>query len=586
MDGNAQNTILTAGSVANSGVNASGIEDMETFNPSLSGLGGERKNIKLFPGQFLDNRYRIDVEIGNGGYATVYRGRHMALDRDVAIKVMKLTDNTDETYAERFIREAKIAGKLNHKNSVSIYDYGVIPESGQPYIVMELLSGHDLYDEIYTISPIGPKRAFRLFRPVLDALADGHKLGIVHKDLKPENLFINNPDTPSECMKVVDFGVAGIEDNRFSRLTMNGEVTGTPRFLAPEYILSQTISPAIDVYQMALIISESITGRPSVLGNPVVAMSSHCKGEIKMAEFLMKGKLRPVFMKAIALDPKERYQNCAEFAEALDSVKDEFDREVLINRNVGLVSMFDDSIHEINTVTAPDEADNASYIPERTSQVISEHSAPAIKRSEVPTQTLSVDANRSLTILLIVIIFLVLLILGLIVFQLHKGETREVVNAPIEAPIPETWDFSIITSVDSVSVTAVESGKELCITPCRISLDDTQLPVIARFHKEGYYDQTLVISSGDYESTKGFYRVGMKVSNAPSIQFVSGQTFDAWLTAETLADSIETNDSESQKPVKIKKTKPAESDKPANSNTSSGGFRNDSRVGSKLIIGY
>ena len=583
MNGNAQNTILNAGSAANSGVNASGIETLETLDSSSTWLGGGHHNIKLIPGQFLDNRYRIDVEIGNGGYATVYRARHTALDRDVAIKVMKLTDNTDETYAERFIREAKIAAKLNHKNSVSIYDYGVIPESRQPYIVMELLSGHDLYDEIYTISPIGPKRAFKLFRPVLDALADGHKLGIVHKDLKPENLFINNPDTPTECMKVVDFGVAGIEDNKFSRLTMNGEVTGTPRFLAPEYILSQTISPAIDVYQMALIISESITGRPSVLGNPVVAMSSHCKGEIKMAEFLMKGKLRPIFMKAIALNPEDRYQNCAEFAEALDSVKDEFDREVLINRNVGLVSMFDDSIHEINSVTAPNEADNSSFIPERTSQVISEHSAPVIKRTEIPTQTFSSDANRGLTILFIVIIFLVLFILGLIVSQFsNNGDSEGIAEIPVVQPMAKKWRFSVGTSVDGVSITDVDAQKELCTTPCRLAFVDGDLPKNVRFHKDGYYDQTITITSDDYESTKGFTYVAMKQVNAPFIQKASEQIYDLWLVAETLAESNETEDNEPPKPVKIKKTKPADTDVHSNSS----GFRNDSRVGSKLSIGY
>lgn len=580
MDSEPQNTVLTAGTAHNSENHTSGIDEMDQLNPSLDGLDADHRNIKLTPGQFLDNRYRIDVEVGTGGYATIYRARHMALDRDVAIKVMKLTDNTDETYAERFIREAKIAAKLNHKNSVSIYDYGMIPDSRQPYIVMELLSGHDLYDEIYTIGPIGPKRAFKLFRPVLDALADGHKLGIVHKDLKPENLFINHPNTSSECMKVVDFGVARIEDSQLSRLTMNGEVTGTPRFLAPEYILSQTVSPAIDVYQMALIISESITGRPSVLGNPVVAMSCHCKGEIKMAEFLMRGKLRPVFLKAIAIDPKERYQNCAEFAEALDSVKDEFDRDVLINRNVGLVSMFEDSIEHLNTASLSDTSENAEFIPERTAQVISEHSAPSVKLSEAPTQSISAAANYGLTILFIAIIFLVLLILGLIVFLLNRNDTKNIADAPVVEPSHNEWIFSLGSSVEGVSVTDAETGKELCITPCRISLFNEDLPKITRFHKKGYYDQSIIITSQDYESTKGFYNLTMKVSNAPSIQVASKQTFDAWRIAGSLADRDEAEEKKPSRTVKVKNPKSSDAENNPN------GFRNDSRVGSKLIIGY
>ncbi len=525
-------------------------------------------NLKLDPGYLIDNRYRIDGEIGIGGYAIVYKARHLPLDRDVAIKVMKLCEETDASFAERFIREAKIAAKLNHKNSVTIYDYGVIPESGQPYIVMELLSGHDLYDEIYTISPIGPKRAYKLFRPVIDALADGHRLGIVHKDLKPENLFIANPETPGECMKVLDFGVARVNDSQMARLTVNGEVTGTPRFLAPEYIISQTVSPAIDVYQMALIISEAITGKPSVLGNPIEAMACHCHGEIKMADFLMKGKCRPVFLKAIAADPKKRYQNCVEFGEALDSIKDEFDASVLINRSVNFVSqspelddITDTESHQIQNlaVSAPSPL-NPEPQPALANQ---------IKTPETPTQIISESGNRTITAIIILVIVMMLVLIGLVVYYMLFASNHAPVQdktIPISNTVNETiasHELRLGSVPESAAVIKRETHEVICITPCLISLTDAELPFAAQIHKDGFIDQTLDIASLDeFIAAKGNYNITLKKSHAGTIRYSREQISDIW---KNLRDFMpDTND---EKPAQI--NKPARPPKPTHRATDS-----------------
>ena len=285
----------------------------------------------LPPGTIIDGRYRIVNVLGFGGLAVVYRATHLRLEREIAIKVMN--QSSDSAAVKRFTREAKIASGIVHRNVVEVFDYGVIPETQQPFMAMELLHGHDLYHEISNNGPLTPKRAFELLRPILDALNVGHKLGVVHKDLKPENLFLVDPGTPNEYLKILDFGVARINSGGDSRLTSAGQIMGTPRFLAPEYILTQQVYPATDVYQMGLIFSEAITGKQAVSNDITQAIQAHCSGTLCIPLCLKKGPVGAVFKKALALNYCERYKDAGEFGAALDSVKDSFE-----NMNIGAMT--------------------------------------------------------------------------------------------------------------------------------------------------------------------------------------------------------------------------------------------------------
>ena len=156
---------------------------------------GDKTNVELnaqttqLPvGALVNGRYAILGVIGSGGFATVYLARDITNNRNIALKAMDFQKSDDPNYSERLFREAKIAAKIKHPNVVSIFDFGHIKGNGQPFIAMELLKGHTLSKELIESGPLSPRRAFRLFSPVLDALAVGHRLGIVHKDLKPENL--------------------------------------------------------------------------------------------------------------------------------------------------------------------------------------------------------------------------------------------------------------------------------------------------------------------------------------------------------------------------------------------------------------
>ena len=247
------------------------------------------------PGYIIDKRYRILGFLGAGGFASVYRAMHEGMQREVAIKVMEKCD--DESFIERFKREATLAGSIQNPCIVTIYDCGVIEETGQLYTAMELLHGHDLEEELMERGPLSPHRMYTLIRPVLDALGEGHAQGIVHKDLKPANLFLNDPGGDREYLKVLDFGVARKTTDQ--KLTTTGQMMGTVLYLAPEYINnSQNVSPAIDVYQMALIISELLTGKPCVEGETYSILMKHCMGEIQLADFLREGPAAEVFARA------------------------------------------------------------------------------------------------------------------------------------------------------------------------------------------------------------------------------------------------------------------------------------------------
>ena len=274
---------------------------------------------RLPAGTILEDRYEITGFLGSGGFAQVYRGRQLTIDRPVAIKILQARDGIDDqdAFEERFLREAQTAAQIRHSNVVTIYDYGVTGH--QPYIVMELLEGHDLNAELKRGEPLSAHRALRLFIDCLDALGDGHKQGIVHKDLKPANLYINDPGTRREALKILDFGIARLGQK--SHLTSTGQLMGTPKYYAPEYIKTQTVSPALDVYQMGLILVESFTRRPVVdVDDPYVCLMYHSTGNLEIPESLMRGPLGPVIVKALALEHTERYADAHEFRDALEGI--------------------------------------------------------------------------------------------------------------------------------------------------------------------------------------------------------------------------------------------------------------------------
>ena len=271
-------------------------------------------------GTILEGRYEIYRAIAEGGFATVYEGRQLNIDRRVAIKVLNLIDDADvqKLIEEKFVIEARASAQIQHPNVVTIFDYGLMDATRQPYIVMELLEGHHLGDALAEGGAMAPKRAFRLLLPALEALAEAHRLGIVHRDLKPPNLFIVHPGTERELLKVVDFGVARIWAMQAISRTGNGQLLGSPRDLAPEYLAGNVATPALDVYQMTLILLEMLTGHPVVEAlNAFECIWAHTHGALPLPVDLMNGPLGPVLLRALDADYEARYPDAAALRKAL-----------------------------------------------------------------------------------------------------------------------------------------------------------------------------------------------------------------------------------------------------------------------------
>ena len=283
-------------------------------------------------GQVVAERYEIRKHLGTGGFAKVYRAFDMRIERDVAIKFLNLrgmhvSDSAVYNILERFEREAKLAARIPHRNVVNIYDIGQVDEDPfKPFIVMELLQGMDMDQFMSTQGAMAPKRLLPLFVDCLDALGKAHEAGIVHKDLKPSNLFLSDPGQRSEALRIVDFGIAHIKGggeggSGGNRLTATGQILGTLQYLTPEYIASQIVSPALDVYQMGLILVELLTGRPVIeTDNAFECLRIHTFGLLELPEYLLLSPLGPVLRQALESDHVQRYQDAAAFADALSQI--------------------------------------------------------------------------------------------------------------------------------------------------------------------------------------------------------------------------------------------------------------------------
>ena len=203
----------------------------------------------------LDGRYRIDARIARGGMATVYEAHDLRLDRSCAVKVMHTDLGDDHDFAGRFVREAHSAARLSHPNVVSVSDQG--DDHGRLFLVMEHVPGRTLRDVIRDEAPMPASRALALLEPVLLALAEAHRSGIVHRDVKPENVLIADDGR----IKVADFGLARAFDANTTHTATGGLLIGTVSYLAPELIVNGKADPRSDVYAAGVLLHEMLTGR-------------------------------------------------------------------------------------------------------------------------------------------------------------------------------------------------------------------------------------------------------------------------------------------------------------------------------------
>jgi CheY-like chemotaxis protein len=214
----------------------------------------------VVPGVVLGGRYRIESKVGGGNFGTVYRALHLDLDRPVAVKVLAPSLGTDAEALARFRAEGISACRVRHPNAVTVVDFGV-SDRGVAYLAMELLEGWTFEEELLR-GRVTVRRAAQVLVPICGALAEAHRSGVVHRDVKPANIFLHR-EAAGEVPKILDFGIAKLaSDAALSRhLTLDGSLVGTPAYMAPERFRNRAYGPPSDVYSLGVTLYQALSGR-------------------------------------------------------------------------------------------------------------------------------------------------------------------------------------------------------------------------------------------------------------------------------------------------------------------------------------
>jgi eukaryotic-like serine/threonine-protein kinase len=267
-----------------------------------------------YQGQIVHNRYEIGAPIGEGREARVFRALDRRLDREVAIKLLRSELRTDPTFVTRFEREARSVARLEHPHIVPVYDYGEALDTS--YLVMQYLEGGDLRRLLVPGQPIELGLARRLSEEIAEALAAAHRLGIVHRDVKPGNILL----TADRQAKVTDFGIAKLLDA--PGLTARADVLGSSHYLSPEQAAGTAITPAADVYSLGVVLFEMLTGDVPFNGDTAVAVMIKQVNEAVPAPVGPGGPvsepLAEIVRRATSKRVESRYQTAGEMMADLD----------------------------------------------------------------------------------------------------------------------------------------------------------------------------------------------------------------------------------------------------------------------------
>ena len=290
--------------------------------------------------RLLGGRYRLEERLGEGGLGVVWRARHLGLQRDFAVKLLRTSARHDSAALARFQREAEALGRLRHPHVVEVTDFGVDAETGVPYLVMELLPGRTLADLLREAGPLPAARALPLLEALAAAIDAAHEQGILHRDLKPGNVALPTDGTGEPLVKVLDFGLAEIAaphaaeesteaaaaegSSGGERLTATGALLGTPLYAAPEVIRNAAASRASDIYSFGVIAYEILGGKPPFQGSIGEVLNAHLKSE--PPPLPLPPPVWRVLRQALQKDPALRPRSAGEVVRGLRKAASEAER--------------------------------------------------------------------------------------------------------------------------------------------------------------------------------------------------------------------------------------------------------------------
>lgn len=273
-------------------------------------------------GAVIAERYRILEQLGRGGMGVVYKVEHARIGKLMALKLLAGELGRDANLVARFKREALMVSKLNHPNTVQVFDYGVA--DGLTYLAMEYLRGSDLMRIVRSEGPLSAARTSKILIQACSSLAEAHAHGIVHRDLKPENLIILRGQAGDDVVKVLDFGLAKLrESSELNEVTTRGSIVGTPYYMSPEQIRGESVDGRTDIYALGAVMHVCLTGRPVFdAPTPMGVLTRHLTDDAvppsqRFPELGVSPSLSAIIMRCIEKSPDRRYQSVDELQRAL-----------------------------------------------------------------------------------------------------------------------------------------------------------------------------------------------------------------------------------------------------------------------------
>jgi serine/threonine protein kinase len=278
-------------------------------------------------GTTFADKYEVMSLLGEGGMSKVYKARHKFMKRIVALKILHEEVTRDPTARARFQQEAEAASLLNHQNVVTVFDFGFTP-NGQAFFVMDCLEGQSLAEILEAQGSIPVGEALDIFAQGCDGLDHAHRKGIIHRDIKPSNLVIIKQEDGSNLVKLVDFGIAKLlappdGERERQRLTLAGEVFGTPAYMSPEQCSGGTLDARSDIYSFGCLMYEALSGEPPLLGETLIAtITKHISEKPRtlgeaVAHASIPSHIDAVILKCLEKKPEDRYASASELKQAL-----------------------------------------------------------------------------------------------------------------------------------------------------------------------------------------------------------------------------------------------------------------------------
>lgn len=285
-------------------------------------------DLKALQGQHLAGRFFLKKLLGQGGYGAVFEAEQTSVGRRCAVKVLAPRDLNDRKVIERFKMEARATSRLTHPNSVTIYDFGEDEEFGVLFIAMEFLEGEDLSQYVKTHGSFDTNTALHIVEQAAASLDDAHQHGLVHRDVKPQNIMILRRGRDEHFVKVIDFGIAKALEATTAmapdtQLTMTGTIVGTPQYMSPEQVRDIQLDGRSDQYSLAIVLYVLLTGRPPFLGtSPIDIATKHLTDQplppsVIRPELELPPAFEEALLKGLEKQPENRFETATEFAHAL-----------------------------------------------------------------------------------------------------------------------------------------------------------------------------------------------------------------------------------------------------------------------------